>query len=167
MKSFLWYKRDLRHNPKGQSNMQRKQIRFPLAGVAKAHSLDDLQRALIMDTERCLNALWPDSRQAPAAMHDLHDALCLLLDWTSRNERGRARLRKHYLQNIADLERGIAAHEQQEPSLITHPLALEVVPGILRALLKEEDAQLERDFEPGGAAQLADEVDAWLAVGDC
>ena len=64
--------------------MQRKQIHFPLSGVAKAHSLDDLQRALIMDAERALNALWPDNRRAPAAMHDLHDALCLLIDWTSR-----------------------------------------------------------------------------------
>lgn len=146
--------------------MQRRQIRFPLAGVAKAHSLDDLQRALILDAEKSLNALWPDSRPAPAAMHDLHDALCLLLDWTSRNERGRARLRAHYLRNIADLELGMAAHEQQEPSLVNHPLALEVVPGILRALLQEEDAQLDRDFEPGGAAQLADDVEAWLQAGD-
>ena len=60
----------------------------------------------------------------------------------------------------------MAAHEQQERGLLTNPVALEVVPGILRALLKEEDAQLEREFEPAGAALLADDVAAWLAAGD-
>ena len=146
--------------------MQRKQIRFPLSGLIKKHALDDLQRALILDVERSLNDLWPDSRPAPAAMADLHLSICLLVDWTSRNERGRARLRAHYLRNIADLEHGMAAHEQQEPGLLDNPVALEVVPGILRALLQEEDAEIEQDFEPRGAAQLADDVAAWLAAGD-
>jgi hypothetical protein len=138
--------------------MSRERSWFTLAGVSKAHALDDIQAALLKDTEECLNQLWPNFQAPPPALNELHLAICLLADWTSRTDRGRARLRKRYLAIIAGMEASLKADNS---NLLEHGETFKVVPALLRSVIAADD----KEAAAVGSEEIADAVEAWLQSG--
>lgn len=119
---------------------------FTLGGLIQHHSLDDIQARLIQDTEDCLNELWPNSQRPPAHLSALFDSVCLLLDWTSRTDRGRARLRRRYLDILAINAQDLKGCDSN----------------LLRSVIAADDTE----EAAVGCDVIADAVEAWLAAGD-
>lgn len=132
---------------------------FHMDRVAAAHGLDDVQVLLIQDVERLFCELWPSPLRPPDALNCLFISVCTLIDWTSRSPKGRALMRKRILRLIAAQE-GEPAFGPN--NLAENEHALQVVPGILGAILGEEETE---DLDPGADSTLADLVEAWLNAG--
>lgn len=136
---------------------------FDLSRTARQHVLDDVQELLIKDVTAQFQALWPaGSPRAPRALMDLFEAIDVLIDYTSRNPRGRAHMRKRLLRFVAN---HIEEATNEDSSLLNDPQALAVVPGLLAALRGEEEAELKRQLTETDSPALADEVEAWLLAG--
>lgn len=140
--------------------MSRDRKTFTLGGIVKVHSLDDVQARLLLDVENCMNAMCPDTgARPPAALHELHLAICLLCDWTSRTDRGRSRLRSRYLAIIANMEEKLKADNS---NLLDRGAGVHVVPAILQAVIAADD----KEAATVSSAEIADAVDAWLTAED-
>lgn len=136
---------------------------FSLERVAQAHAGDDIEELLILALDKQFQELWPSTLRPPTALNNLFVAVSTLIDWNGRTPRGKKNMRRRILKLIAALDDKAAFGPND---LATNANAQKVVPGILQALQEEDTIGLERDFSPSGAAELADEVETWLAAGD-
>lgn len=131
--------------------------------VSEAYGLDEVEQALIADVDRAMNALWPHpTLSPPPALVNLFISVAQLIEWQARTPRGRSRIRQRVLKVIA----ARWEHHPDSDDLLKNSHAQKVVPGLFAELLQEEAAELERDLTVDDGAQLADDVEAWLAAGD-
>lgn len=133
---------------------------FNMSRIAQSCAADDIEALLIENIGNQFDKLWPSPLRPPTALIDLNTAICTLIDWNGRSPKGKKIMRQRILRLIAALDQ---ESEWGPNDLAKNAHAQQVVPGILQALQQEDAAQLERSLEPGGAAQLADDVAAWLA----
>jgi len=136
---------------------------FSFVRVSEAHATDDLQAVLIADVEEQFNRLWPSSLRAPSALYALYESVAQLLEYTSKGARGRAAIRKRVL--------AVTSHHAEAPAfgpndLATNQHAKQVVPGLVATILQEAAEELNTSMCPEDSTAIADEVEAWLAVGD-
>ncbi len=132
---------------------------FNMSRIAQSCAGDDVEALLIENIGRQFDELWPSDLRPPDALIDLSTAICTLIDWNSRTPRGKAIMRKRILKLIDALDH---TAEWGPNNLAENAHALKVVPGILGAILAEEETE---DLDPGAGLTLADLVEAWLAAG--
>lgn len=136
---------------------------FSFARVSEHHATDDVQAALLADVEEMFNRMWPSSLRAPDAVYNLYESVAQFLEYTNKSPRGKSAIRKRVL--------AVTSHHTDAPAfgpndLATNEHAKVVVPGLVAQLLQEDAAELNRDLNPADGAQLADELDRWLAGDD-
>lgn len=117
--------------------------------LGKDHELEPVQLLMLMRFEDAFKALWPDGGDYPPhALRVAFDAAMELVEYTLRNERGRAATRKRLTKRWNTPHATPGGPWNSDPNLRHDPQAVAIMEG--------------RDDDAADMAAIVSDVDRWL-----